>query len=99
MLNWFDVTEPEGHFSLNDRIGDISATTQGRALIDGLLSRAAGGKPAGFEMNEGMLEMMNGFSVLRLTSLMGTAGLPMTKEDLLALNEQLNRIKKPSIGP
>ena len=46
-------------------------------------------------MNEGMLEMMNGFSVLRLTSLMGTAGLPMTKEDLLALNEQLNRIKKP----
>lgn len=95
VLNWFDVTEPEGCFSLNDRIGEIAATAQGKALIDRLLARAGGGKSTGFDFNEGMLEMMNGFSVLRLTNLMGTTGLSVTKEELLALNDQLNRIKKP----
>ena len=95
VLNWFDVTEPEGCFSLNDRIGEIAATAQGKALIDRLLARAGGGKSTGFDFNEGMLEMMNGFSVLRLTNLMGTTGLSVTKEELLTLNDQLNRIKKP----
>ena len=95
VLNWFDVTEPEGCFSLNDRIGDIAATAQGRALMDQLLARFSSGKAAGFDMNEGMRDMMNGFSLLRLTSLMGTTGLSMTKEELLALNAQLNKIRKP----
>ena len=53
-----------------------------------------GGKAAGFEMNEGMMQMMGGFTVIRLTSLMGTAGVKLTKEDLLDLNAKLNKIKK-----
>ena len=41
------------------------------------------------------MQMMGGFTVIRLTGLMGTAGVEMTKEQLLDLNAQLNKIKKP----
>ena len=49
---------------------------------------------AGFEMNESMLKMMNGFTVLRLTNLLSTAGIKFTREQLLDINSQLNKIKK-----
>ena len=45
-------------------------------------------------MNEGVMQMMNGFTVIRLANLMGTAGITFTKEQLLGLNAQLNQIKK-----
>ena len=95
VLNWFDVSEPEGLFSLNDRIGDICAVPQGKAVIDELLSKFSGGTAAGFEITDGMREMMNGFTVLRMTSLMGTTGTSLDKEALLSLNQKLNQIKKP----
>ena len=95
VLNWFDVSEPEGRFSLNDRIGDICAVPQGKAVIDELLSKSSGGTAAGFEITDGMREMMNGFTVLRMTSLMGTTGASLDKEALLSLNQKLNQIKKP----
>ena len=94
VLNWFDVTEPPGRFSLNDRIGDICKTAQGRAVIDRLLSRMAGGKPMGFEMNDGMRKMMNGFTVLRMANLMGASGTALSKDELLAINAELNRIER-----
>ena len=95
VLNWFDVSEPEGRFSLNDRIGDICAVPQGKAVIDELLSKFSGGTAAGFEITDSMREMMNGFTVLRMTSLMGTTGASPDKEALLSLNQKLNQIKKP----
>ena len=97
ILNWFDITEPEGYFSLNDTMGDIMANPQGAMLIGGLMQQMkknAGGMAAGFEVNEGMMQMMNGFTVIRLANLMGTAGITFTKEQLLGLNAQLNQIKK-----
>ena len=42
-----------------------------------------------------MMQMLGGFSVLRLTSMMGMMNVSFTKEELLKLNKQLNRIKKP----
>ena len=97
ILNWFDITAPEGYFSLNDTMGDILANPQGAMLIGGMMqqmTKNAGGMAAGFEMNEGMMQMMNGFTVIRLANLMGTAGITFTKEQLLGLNAQLNQIKK-----
>ncbi len=97
ILNWFDITEPEGYFSLNDTMGAIMANPQGAMLIGGLMQQMqknAGGMAAGFEVNEGMMQMMNGFTVIRLANLMGTAGITFTKEQLLGLNAQLNQIKK-----
>ena len=42
-----------------------------------------------------MMQMLGGFSVLRLSSMMGMVNISFTKEELLAMNRQLNRIKKP----
>ena len=56
-----------------------------------------GAKPAamGFELSGDMMQMMGGFTVLRLTSLIGMLNISFTKEELLKMNKQLNRIRKP----
>ncbi len=97
ILNWFDITEVEGYFSLNDKLSDIMATPEGMHLFSGLMEQMMpkkGEQVGGFEMNEAMMQMMGGFTVLRLTGMMGTIGVNLSKEDLLRMNAQLNRIKK-----
>ena len=103
ILNWFDITEVEGHFSLNDKISDIMATMQGKILFGGLMMKMMPkGKTqgAGFDIdlknNPEMMQMMGGFTVLRLSGMIGTMGVNLTKEDLLDLNAKLNKIKKPN---
>ena len=100
ILNWFDVTEPEGYLSLNSKMSDIMATVRGKLILAGLfmkLKDAMKGdgakKASGFEMTEGMMQMMGGFTLLRLTSLVGMLNVSFTKEELLDLNAKLNKIK------
>jgi beta-galactosidase len=108
VLNWFDVTEREGYFSLNDKISDIMATTKGKLWFAkfGLKMKKAmsGGKdgekpkPAGFDVDmKDVMGMLGGFSVLRLSSMSQMMGLTFTKEELLEYNRQLNKIKKPKV--
>ncbi|MBR5287061.1 MAG: glycoside hydrolase family 2 protein [Clostridia bacterium] len=101
ILNWFDITAPEGYFSLNDRISDIMANPQGMQLFGGMMQqmvKGGGSKSmmAGFDlkMSPGLMQMMGGFTVIRMVGLMGAAGVSMTKEQLLSLNAALNRIPK-----
>jgi len=95
VLNWFDVTQRDGYFSLNDKVGDVLKTQEGRALFEDMMRPARGKKAMGFEMTKDMMQMMSGFTVLRLTGLMGMMDVKFTKEQLLEMNEKLNRIKKP----
>ena len=98
ILNWFDITEVEGHFSLNDKLDDIMSTTAGKLLIGGMMKAAMskmGGKAMGFEITPEMMQMMGGFTLVRLSNLMGTANVKITKEQLLGVNAMLNKIKKP----
>ncbi|MGN0347967.1 MAG: glycoside hydrolase family 2 TIM barrel-domain containing protein [Roseburia sp.] len=96
VLNWFDITAPEGYFSLNDTIGAILETEEGKAMLGSMLSNMMKGEAMGFQMNEGMMKMLGGFTMLRMMNMMGAAGIePPTKEQLLGMNEQLNKIKKP----
>ncbi len=100
ILNWFDITEKEGYFSLNDKLSDIVATMQGKILFAGLAAKMMkamnnDGGAGGMDIGAGMMEMMGGFTVIRLTGLIGTAGVKFTKEELLDLNAKLNKIKKP----
>ena len=104
VLNWFDVEAPEGRFSLNDKMGDILKTFRGKlffAKIALKLKKAMGGskggekKAAGFEVTSDMMQMLNGFTVLRLTSLVGMMNISFTKEELLKMNKKLNKIRKP----
>ena len=101
VLNWFDVNAPEGYFSLNDKIGDILANPEGQKLFADLMKQFFGGgegegkkKVAGFEVSPSMMKMLGGFTVLRAMSMAGSANITVTKEQLLALNEALNKIKK-----
>ena len=50
---------------------------------------------AGFEVNENMMQMLNGFSLLRAINMAsGMMDMNVTKEQLLDLNDKLNKIKK-----
>ena len=102
ILNWFDVEAPEGRLSLNDKMGDVISTFRGKMIFLKLVGKLMGGKKgekkkaAGFEVTPEMMSMMNGFTVLRLFTLMGSMlDTKFTKEDLLKLNAKLNKIKKP----
>ena len=103
ILNWFDIDEREGYLSLNSKMSDVLATWRGKMMFMKLMSKMMGGgkkgskvKAAGFEVGPEMMSMMGGFTVLRLFTLMGgMADVKFTKEELLALNKKLNRIKQP----
>jgi beta-galactosidase len=114
VLNWFDVVEIEGRFSLNDKIADIMQSKRGKLwfLSMGLKlkkkmnankkgKKSGEKKGGGFEVDlkggadSGLMQMMGGFTVLRLSSMMGMMNISFTKEELLKINKQLNRIKKP----
>ncbi len=102
VLNWFDITEPEGFFSLNSTMGSILETEEGAAWLGKtmaqLMPKKEDGENQGFAMNEGMMKMLGGFTVLRMLNMIGLAGdnvKKLTKEELLDMNAQLNQIKKP----
>ena len=95
VLNWFDITEVPGYFSLNDRLSEVMKSKEGSALFGGMMQSMMHKKAMGFEMSPEMMEMMGGFTIIRLVGLMGAANVKMTKEQLLDLNAMLNRIKKP----
>ncbi len=100
ILNWFDVTEVEGHFSINDKLSDIGKNPKAYEVFVEMMKEATA--DAGPEAQQGtmnmmqgpMAEMMGGFTVLRMSSMMGTMGAVFTKEILLSANEKLNEIKK-----
>ena len=98
ILNWFDITEVEGYLSINDKMSDIMATVRGKLLLMGLMAKMLPKKGdsvmGGFEMNDAMMQMMGGFTLLRLAGMIGTMGINLTKEQLLDLNAKLNKIKK-----
>ena len=111
ILNWFDITEKEGYFCINDKMSDIMATVGGKIWLGTMLLTMKkkmdenkkpdenGEKKGGFNVDlksiKGMGQMLGGFTVLRLTSLMGMANVNFTKEELLKINDQLNKIRKP----
>jgi beta-galactosidase len=100
VLNWFDITAPEGYFSINDKAGDVLKTTKGKELFLELMTAALSGKEGmisadTFSQNSEMMGFLGGFTVKRLLSMMGTMGAkPLTKEQMLQFNAKLNEIQK-----
>ena len=110
VLNWFDVVAPEGRFSLNDKLGDIMKSKRGKLWFIGLGlklkkkmdagkkgkdKKKSGGFEVDLKADGGLMQMMGGFTVLRLTGMMAMMNVSFTKEELLKMNKKLNRIKKP----
>jgi hypothetical protein len=85
-------------------MGTVISTPAGQQLFMSMFGKMMGGgedgeggmKAMGFELNAEMMSMMNGFTVLRLFTLMGgMMDVKFTKEQLLGINAQLNQIPKP----
>jgi len=100
VLNWFDITAPEGYFSINDKAGDVLATMRGKMLFMELMAKAMKGQKtmvdAGSMMDKKeMMGFLGGFTVKRLMSMLGTMGAkPLTRDEMLEFNAKLNKIKK-----
>ncbi len=108
VLNWFDVTEPEGRLSLNTPISEVLKTFRGKIVLLSVgkiimsqmkansksKEKSGGFSIAGFKPSPDLLKMLGGFSILRASSMMGMINVSMTKEQLLDTNKKLNKIKK-----
>ena len=103
VINWFEIETPPGYFSINDTIGDILSTFKGKifavkmvlslkkSLSKGGGEGGMGAMAAGLKINKDLIEMAKGFSLKRIVMMAG--GL-FSKEQVLAINAQLNKIKK-----
>lgn len=108
IINWFDITMPDGYLSINDKISDIMKTFRGKIVLGTFVMKLMkqmkkgknsdkGEKKGGgsFKLNGDMMQMVGGFTILRLSGMVGMAGISLTREDLLTLNAKLNKIKAP----
>ena len=104
ILNWFDITEREGYCSLNTKISEIMKSTKGKmTLMLFIMKKLKGIKkksdknssnPAQSMLkNKDTMKMIGSFTILRISSMAGTVGMTFTKEELLALNKKLNKVK------
>ena len=103
VINWFEIETPTGYYSINDTLGDIMSTFRGKLFILKTAKSLLGGKKepkdgkkkdatvAGFTINKTMIEMAKGFSLKRVIMMVGK---DMTKEEILAINAKLNKIRK-----
>ena len=98
VLNWFDITEIEGYYSLNDELQEIMKAPEGQAMLMNMMTGIMSGsgqdtmiKPENMGQ---MMGMMGSFTILRLMKLMGAANVQVTKEQMLAVNAELNKIKR-----
>ncbi len=99
IINWFDITTPDGRLSLNDKIDDILKIAEGREMFSRLTSKLKnrGSDTSAFDLGRGedMMKMLGGFTLLRFLSLLKMMDIDFTKEELLKINSQLNKIEKP----
>ncbi len=96
VMNWFDITERPGYLSVNSRIGDITRTKDGASLFSDLIKRA-NPDASGFEMSDGVWDMLSGFTLARFISMGKMMGLELSREEIVDINEHLNRIKADAV--
>lgn len=86
VLNWWDITEIPGYASLNTKLAKINAAV-GLEKVQQLLSMVTYSMPVQY------ISMLDSMTVLRMITLVnGTSNVPMTKEQLMDLNAELNKI-------
>ncbi len=98
VLNWFDITSPEGCYSLNDKISDIQKSEKAKKVYDKIIKTLLSKIPKDNDnimmeaiTSEAVLTMIGGFSIIRLINM---AKFEIDKEELLIFNAELNNITK-----
>ncbi len=97
ILNWFDITEVEGYLSLNSSLKEITKAPEGMAIFAKFIGGVMGGAENGAGMaSPEMMKMLGSFTILRLVGMLPKTGdtPAVTKEQLLAINAELNKIAK-----
>lgn len=94
VLNWFDITEPEGYLSLNSKVADVMAVPRGKMYFFNLMGKLMPpAKEGGTKVDESMFDILSGFSMLRLLNMAaGNLNIKFSKEELLSMNTELNQI-------
>ena len=104
IINWFDITMPEGYLSINSKIGDILQSLRGRIALgtfmlkqmSQVVKNSGEKKPNGsFPITRETLQMLSSFTILRMSGMVGMMGITLKEKDLLELNRKLNKIKVP----
>ncbi len=95
IVNWFDKEELDvSYFSIEDKLGDIMANPEGAAIIRRVIAQAAASRGDVAESangNSNLEKMMAGMTVRNLLKQAGDAIKP---EQIKALNNDLQKIKK-----
>ena len=110
VINWFDITMPDGYLSINDTIGEIAATAKGKMVLASVVLMLVkkmkskkgngGGEVAGFSLSgvKFSKSMLSGlWKMLSGFSIKRASSMAkglFTREDLLSINAKLNKIKK-----
>ncbi len=105
VLNWFDVTTIDGRYSINDKISEIMKSFRGKIWLLKFALRVLkkfkanknspiGKSTKGAKIPGGIMQMVGGFTILRLSGMTGMLNIRFTKEELLKYNAELNKIKR-----
>ncbi|MGN0975866.1 MAG: DUF4982 domain-containing protein, partial [Gemmiger sp.] len=94
VLNWFDITMPEGYLSINDKIGDVLAVSEGKQQFLTFLDKRLPEGTLDSATLDTMMERLDNFTLLRLLGMLSTLNVRLSKEELLEFNHRLNQIRK-----
>ena len=88
------MTFNEGYFSIKDKIKDIMANEEGKAMMDAFIAKMMESMSGGenqIEIPKGAMKMMGGFSIERIAKLVGDK---IPTNVIVEINEALQKIKK-----
>jgi beta-galactosidase len=96
--NWFDEPGMEiktGYFSIRDKLGEIKQSSEGKAIVDNMMStmRASRGDVAEAAAGNAVIESM--LDQMSLEALIRQAGDAVKPEMVVLLNQALCQIEKP----
>lgn len=96
VINWFEIDEPAGYLSINSKISEISKSDGGKAFMGNMIVKIAPNMADTLaSQDKGALDMMGNMTVKRIVSLIGgMSNIEVTKELMLDINKELNKIKK-----
>ncbi len=98
VLNWCDVTAKEGYFCLNDRFWDLTKAPRGVLWLGKLLVQVVKnlcGPKKNTSSASGLFVFHKDITILQYFALLDQIKVHFDKEELLRINDQLNKIKKP----
>jgi len=109
VLNWFEITAPDGFFSINDKLAEIMANKNGARFIKVLVIKVLvkskiknrkqpKDKSRKMDLSPGseLMKLLKGMPLKRVLTMAGTMGprIHFSKDEVLNINRKLNKIKK-----